>query len=85
MIFRLSFPPFNFLATKEISKDDNAKVVTNIFNEIKSYNLIGEILGYQKNYPITLTGEAIYKMPFTLRKGESSREFNIEMSKEDLI
>jgi subtilisin family serine protease len=79
----VEFSSIQFIGEKEISKDDNERVVTNVFNETKSYSLSGEILGYQKNYSINLTGETIYKMPFTLRKGERSKEFKIEMSKED--
>lgn len=79
----VEFFSIQFLGDREISKDANAKSVTNIFNEAKSYNLSGEILGYQKNYSLTLTGKDIYKMPFTLRKGESSKEFKVEMTKED--
>ncbi|OGU57394.1 MAG: hypothetical protein A2315_12620 [Ignavibacteria bacterium RIFOXYB2_FULL_35_12] len=79
----VEFSSIQFFGNKEIAKDDNARNVTNVFNEVKSYNLSGEILGYRKNYPITLTGEAVYKMPFTIRKGESSKEFKVEMTKED--
>lgn len=79
----VEFSSIQFLGDKEISKDDNMRSITNMFNEVKSYNLSGEIFGNQKDYPIVLTGENIYKMPFTLRKGESSKEFNVELTKED--
>lgn len=77
------FLSLQFLGDKLVSKDDNARSITNIFNEIKSYSLSGEILGYERNYTIDLTGENIYKMSFTMKKGEASREFNVEMTKED--
>jgi hypothetical protein len=79
----VEFSSIQILGDKEISKDDYERTITNIFNETKTYSLSGEILGYQKVYPILLTGEEIYKMPFMFRKGESKKEFNIEMTKED--
>jgi subtilisin family serine protease len=79
----VEFASIKFFGEKEISKEDNTRSVTNIFNEVKSYGLSGEILGFQKHYPITLTGESIYKIPFKMRKDESSKEFTIEMTKED--
>jgi len=77
------FSSIQFFGDKVISNRDNERVISNIFNEIKSYNLSAEILGYQKKYPITLTGATIYKMPFTLKKDEASKEFNVNMIKED--
>lgn len=68
---------------KIISEKQNGIVVTNLFNEVKSYNLSGEILGCKKSYSIDLNGNGTYKMPFTLRKGEQSRDFNLTLSKED--
>lgn len=84
-VYNLSteFSSLQFIGDKEISKDDNTRDVINVFNQIKSYNLIGEILGYERNYKVKLTGEEIYKRSFTLNKGESNREFIIEMTKED--
>lgn len=84
-VYNLSaeFSSLQFIGDKEISNDDNQRDIVNIFNQIKSYNLSGEILGYEKNYKVKLTGEEIYKMPFSLKKGEASKEFNIEMTKED--
>ena len=81
--FSAEFSSIQFLGSKVISNVDNERAVTNIFNEIKSYNLSGEILGYQKKYPLTLTGADIYRMTFTLKKDEASKEFNVELTKED--
>ena len=79
----VEFSSIQFGGDKEISKEDNVRSVTNIFNEIKSYNLSGEILGYEKNYHVALNGEEIYKMSFAFKSGEKSKKFEIEMSKED--
>lgn len=68
---------------KIISEKQNAILVSNLFNEVKSYNLSGEVLGYKKNYTIELNGSGTYKIPFALRKGEQSRDFNLILSKED--
>lgn len=83
--FNLSveFSSIQFSSYTEISREDNERDVTNLFNEVKTYNLSGEILGYEKTYFVPLTGADIYKMPFTFRKGESSKKFNIELKKED--
>lgn len=77
------FYSIKLLGEKVIYKDDNAREVVNVFNKIKTYSLSGEILGYQRVYDLKLKGEQIYQMPFVLKKGETSREFNIELSKED--
>ena len=66
-----------------ISEKQNEIVVSNLFNEVRNYNLSGEMLGYKKNYSIDLNGSSTYKTPFTLRKGEQSRDFNLFLSKED--
>ncbi len=79
----VEFSSIQLLGTKEISRSDNERSITNMFNEVNTYNLSGDILGYQKNYSITLNGDSIYKMPFTIRKDESSKEFNLELTKED--
>lgn len=79
----VEFSSIQFLGDTEISREDNERVVTNLFNEVKTYNLSGEILGYEKTYSVPLTGADIYKMPFTLRKGEVSKKFNIELTKEN--
>jgi hypothetical protein len=81
--FAVEFSSIQLLGTKEISRRDNERSFTNMFNEVKTYNLSGDILGYQKNYSITLNGDSIYKMPFTIRKDESSKEFKLELAKED--
>ena len=68
---------------KILSEQQNGIVVSNLFNEVKSYNLNGEIIGYKKSYSVDLNGSSNYRMPFTMRKGEQSREFNLILSKED--
>lgn len=68
---------------KILSEKQNGIVVSNLFNEVKSYNLNGEIIGYKKSYSVDLNGSSNYRMPFTMRKGEQSREFNLILSKED--
>lgn len=68
---------------KIISEKENGIVVSNLFNEVRNYNLVGEILGYKKNYSINLDGKGNFRMPFSLNKGEKSREFSMISSKED--
>ncbi|NWF89482.1 MAG: S8 family serine peptidase [Ignavibacteriaceae bacterium] len=79
----VEFSSIQLRGEKTISKKDNERIFTNVFNGIKTYNLSGEILGYEKKYQISLSGDSIYRMPFSLKKGERSREFKLELSKED--
>jgi len=68
---------------KEVSSNDKRIEFVNYFNEIKTYNIYAEMLGYQRNYNLTLDGNDTYKMPFTIKKDEGSKEFNFTLSKED--
>lgn len=71
------------LGDKILTEKKNAILVSNLFNEVKSYNLSGQILGYEKNYTVDLNGRGTYKIPFVLRKDERSRDFNLVLEKED--
>ena len=68
---------------KVITQDDNILKIINHFNKKASCNLSGEIPGYNKVHKIDLKGGDHYKLPIILRRGESSKEFEFELSKED--
>ncbi|MBK7632539.1 MAG: S8 family serine peptidase [Ignavibacteriales bacterium] len=70
---------------KEVSLNDERIELANYFNESQTYNISSELLGYQRNYNLTVDGSDTYKMPFTIYKGEGSKEFNFTLSKEDFI
>lgn len=68
---------------KEISSIDNTINVTNNNNRAFTYNLSGEILGYEKNYTVSVDGSGNSYLPFTLTKDEPVRNFEFTLSKED--
>ena len=55
----------------------------NIFDKVCTYNVSGEISGYQKEYEVHMDSVKTYDIPFVLKKGETSKIFNVEISKED--
>ena len=68
---------------KEVSSNDKQIEFINYFNDTKAYNINAEILGYQRNYNLTVDDNGICKLPFTIKKGEGSKEFNFTLTKED--
>jgi len=71
------------LDDKIISSTSDQIEVVNLFNKAENYNLTGKISGYEINRQITISGSKKFRMPFVLRKSEQSKEFNLELSKED--
>jgi tripeptidyl-peptidase II len=55
----------------------------NVLNKVCTYNVSGEITGYQKEYSVFLDSVKTYDVPFVIKKGEKSKSFAIEISKED--
>ncbi len=55
----------------------------NYFNQVKQYEFSGELLGFQKSFTAKFEKSDKYIYPFILRKGELTKSFNIEVSKED--
>jgi len=81
--FAIEFLSIQTIDEKELSSNDTRIEFVNYFNETKTYNINAEILGYQRSYNLLVDGNDTYKMPFTLVKGEGSREFSFTLSKED--
>ncbi|MDT3695062.1 MAG: S8 family serine peptidase [Ignavibacterium sp.] len=79
----VEFLSIHTVDSKEVSSTDKRIEVVNYFNEVKTYNIDAEMFGYQRKYNLTVDGNGTYKMPFTLNKGEASKEFSFEMTKED--
>ncbi len=71
------------LDDKIIDSTNNQIEVVNMFNRPSNYNLKGQLLGYEINHKVTISGSDKFRMPFVLRKGEASKEFKLEMSKVD--
>jgi hypothetical protein len=68
---------------KLIDQSNNKIEVVNLFNKPESYNLTGKLSGYEIDHTVTIQGSEKFRMPFVLRKGEQSKEFQLELSKED--
>ena len=80
---RVEFLSIQTVDSKELSANDSQIEFVNFFNEINTYNISAEMIGYQRNYNLTVDGDDTYKMPFNIVKGEGSKEFLFTLSKED--
>jgi hypothetical protein len=79
----VEFLSLQTIDAKEVSSNDKRIEMINYFNETKTYNISSEMLGYQRKYNLMVDGNDTYKMPFTITKGEGSKEFKFELTKED--
>ena len=62
----------------------NQKIdVINLYNKNETYKLSGNILGYENNIDIELNGTDTCSIPFLFRNDEASKEFTVELSKND--
>jgi tripeptidyl-peptidase II len=68
---------------KVLTQTDNTINVTNNNNRVYSYNLTGEMIGYERKYSVAVDGSGVVRLPFKLIKGEASRNFEFTLSKED--
>jgi hypothetical protein len=67
----------------ELSSNDKRIEFINYFNEVKTYNINADMLGYKREYNLLVDGNDTYKMPFAIYKGEGSKEFSFTLTKED--
>lgn len=79
----VEFSSINRLGNEPLTENNSAIELVNYFNEPKSYNLSGEMIGFKKNYFVNVDGSGTLKIPFTLVKGQKSKEFSFELTKED--
>ncbi len=79
----ISFSGINWINKHTIDNENNLIEVVNLFNNVENYNLEGKISGYRTDYEITIGGSEKFRMPFVLRRGESSKEFSLELTKQD--
>lgn len=79
----VEFNSVSRIHNEPLTEDDSSIDLVNFFNETKTYNLSGELLGLENNYSLIVDGKGTSKFPFTLVKGEKSKEFNFTLSKED--
>jgi subtilisin family serine protease len=79
----VSFNSIKRIDNNSLNLSDKNIELVNLFNRPQSYNLKGRISGYLSSFKANLGPRKAYKYPFTLMKGESEKEFNIILSKED--
>jgi hypothetical protein len=79
----IQFHGINRLDNKIIDETNNKIEVVDLFDQAEDYNIIGKFDGYEVNSKVTIQGSEKFRIPFILRKGEQSKEFKLEMSKED--
>ena len=79
----VSFKSISRIDNTSLNLSDKSIELVNLFNRPQSYNLRGKISGYSRSFKANLTPQIAYKYPFTFKKGESEKEFNIILSKED--
>lgn len=79
----ITFKGINRIDDFEISENHNRIKVINEYSGNTSYNLSGEIYGYEKEHFINVDEKAVYHLPFTLKKNEDSKEFYVSVTKED--
>ncbi|MFC2084555.1 S8 family serine peptidase, partial [Bacteroidota bacterium] len=80
---KIQFDAIKNLTDNVICKEENYLEVVNLYDSIQKYNLNGSILGYVNEHKIKLDSVETHNIPFTIRKGESKKTFELEISKED--
>ena len=79
----IQFHGINRLDNKIVDDTNNMIEVVDLFGQAEDYNFTGKFEGYEVNHKVTIQGSEKFRMPFVLRQGEKSKEFKLEMSKED--
>ncbi len=77
------FYGINLIDNGPLTLENNSIRVVNLFNKVDDYSLSGKLLGYEIKHPVTIEGSEKFRFPFVIRKGEASKEFKLEMTKED--
>ena len=80
---KVDFNSIKRIDESELSGTGNTIDVINYYNQLKSYSVAGQIKGYVLNHEFKLNGKDTYKYPFTFKPGETSKTFNLILSKED--
>ena len=79
----IQFYGINRLDENVIKETNNKIEVVDYFGRAENYNLKGKFDGYKIMHSAMLQGSEKFRMPFVLRSGEQSKEFRLEMSKDD--
>ena len=79
----IKFCGINRLDNEALSNTNNTIKVMNAFNSADKYYISGAIIGYKTTSTVELKGKEHYKYSFTFNPGESSKTFDLTLSKED--
>ena len=79
----VQFSGIKNLDSESLDSVNNSIDVINLYDKAESYDLSGKILGYETDLNIELNGQDTCVLPFTLRRDEASKEFEIKLSKND--
>jgi len=79
----IKFCGIDRLDDKTVSRGNNSITVLDAFNFTEKVSLSGKIIGYEKKHIVKLKGSKHYKYPFTFNTGEASKNFVLNLSKED--
>ena len=79
----VKFYGINRLDDKVLNSNNNFITVINVFNSEDKYSISGDIIGYKTTRTVELKGKEHYKYSFAFNPGESSKSFDLALSKED--
>ncbi|MGE5680001.1 MAG: S8 family serine peptidase [Bacillota bacterium] len=69
--------------TPVVSSENKSIRIENNFDQVRSYQVSGKLLGYKKDFDAVFSKTDNFSYDFVLRKDEASKEFEVNISKED--
>ncbi len=79
----IEFKSIDRMKDKVLDYEEKSINIVNTFNKVDSYLLSGKILGYQRDFSVFLDSVETYDIPFTLKREETAKRFDIKISKTD--
>ncbi|MDR3666245.1 MAG: S8 family serine peptidase [Ignavibacteriaceae bacterium] len=79
----ISFNSTQRIDHNSLNLDNNNIEIVNLFNHPQTFNIKGRISGWLRTFKANLSPHETYRYPVNLKKGESGKEFEIILSKED--
>ncbi|MCW8850600.1 MAG: S8 family serine peptidase, partial [Melioribacteraceae bacterium] len=81
-IFDLSFEIDGINILDEAIISEGTIEAVNYFSKVKTYDLNGKVMGYQKSFMVQTNSKKNYELPFNLKEGDSKITFDISLEKE---
>ena len=82
-VLSIEFGGVSNISCNMISENHNSLNLINNFNIVKTYDMLAEILGYEKRFTQKISSKDLVEIPFTFSKDEALKTFEIKVSKED--